>query len=238
MRITVCDDIFEEAKEIAELTEQYLTLRQISAELSVVTQPEKVRQTACDILILDVEMPEIDGITLKNQLAVEADCPLIIFATNYADAISRAFNKNVIGFLMKPVNFEQLTEYLDLAMVHLNLDRNLILENGSTVSTGEIAWIEAEKGYTVLHLSGGRVCDGGRKTIEYWERELEDNGFLRIDKGHIVSSRFVRSFRDDRIVLSEEDRAGNPVRFTVSRRKKKDCYQQYLRYCSRIAKYI
>ena len=54
---------------------------------------------------------------------------------------------------------------------------------------------------------------------------------MRIDKGHIVGSRFVRSFRDDKIVLSEEDRAGNPVRFTVSRRKKKDCYQQYLRYC-------
>ena len=238
MRITVCDDIYKEASDIAKLTERYLDMRQISAELSIVTQPDKVRQTAADILILDVEMPEIDGIALKDQLAVEADCPLIIFATNYADAISRAFNKNVIGFLMKPVNFEQLTDYLDLAMVHLNLDRNLTLESGMVVSTAQIAWIESEKGYTVLHLSGGKVCDGGRKTIEYWERELKSNGFLRIDRGCIVSSRFVKSFRDDKIVLTEKDREGNQVRFTVTRRKKKGCYQQYLAYCSKIAKYI
>lgn len=238
MKITVCDDSYEEANEIKELCQKYLELRQMTAEVTVLNDPNRVRDEHADILILDVEMPELDGITLKDQLAMEQESPLVIFATNYADAMSRAFNKNVIGFLMKPLGFQELTAYLDLAMVHLNLDKDIVLENGSTVSSGDIAWIESEQGYSALHLSGNRICDGGRRSMDYWEQELADYGFLRIDKGRIVGIRFIQFFRDDKITLKETDPAGKPIGFTVSRRRKKDCYQQYLSYCSKIAKYI
>lgn len=238
MKLIVCDDSRSDAQALMLLCETYLAEHGYEAEVKVVTDPFSIKAGQTDILILDIEMPELDGITLKDKLAMESDCPLIIFATRYADAMSKAFNRNVIGFLLKPVDPRLLRDMLDLAILHLNLDREIELSHGRRVNTGEIVRIHADRGYTVLHLASGEQEDGGRKSLEQWEEELTEQGFLRIEKSCIVSSRHIKSFQDDRIILKEADRDGEKICLRVSRRRKKDCYQQYLCYLSRIAKFV
>lgn len=238
MKLTVCDDSRSDAQVLKQLCETYFAKHQYEADVTVVTDPWMVRAEQADILILDVEMPELDGITLKDQLAMESDCPLIIFATRYADAMSKAFNRNVIGFLLKPVDSRQLEDMLELAILHLNLDKEIELPHGRRISTGDIVRIHADRGYTVLHLVSGQPEDGGRKSLDQWEVELTEQGFLRIEKSCIVSSRHIKSFRDDKIILKETDKDGAQICLRVSRRRKKECYQQYLCYLSKIAKYI
>ena len=182
MKITVCDDSLSDARELEQLCEAYLAEHRYEAEVTAVTDPFSVRAGQTDILILDVEMPELDGITLKDQLAMETDCPLIIFATRYADVMSKAFNRNVIGFLLKPVDPRQLEDMLDLAILHLNLDREIELPHGRWINTGDIIRIHADRGYTVLYLASGDSEDGGRKSLDQWEEELKEQGFLRIEK--------------------------------------------------------
>ena len=56
------------------------------------------------------------GIEVKESLMYRSNCPLITFATNYAEAMKEAYGSNVIGFLTKPIDKTELWLYLDKAI--------------------------------------------------------------------------------------------------------------------------
>ena len=56
-----------------------------------------------DLLLLDIEMGDIDGITIKNRLGKQGNVKNILFVTNHAEVMQEAFGINVVGFLNKPV---------------------------------------------------------------------------------------------------------------------------------------
>jgi len=71
-----------------------------------------------DCVILDLDMPEMDGLQVQKELRGRADCPPIIFASSCMDASRReqALHGGAIGFLEKPVDDEALCELLRQAL--------------------------------------------------------------------------------------------------------------------------
>lgn len=241
MKIMVCDDQIKEMESIIECCKEYVENKKINAEIKGVTDPAELAGEKPDILLLDVEMPNENGIDVKDRLAMEADGPLIIFVTNYQNAISKAFNRNVIGFLMKPLKLSQLTKLMDIAITHLTIDKKVRFDDGSIVSTKDVLWITANRGYSDFRLVDGQVKDGGKKSLKQWEQELEVCGFIRINDDRMINARHVIKYSFQKVTMpngakcSEAD--SDMVEFEIARRRQKECKEKYIAFGNKIAKY-
>lgn len=241
MKILVCDDQRSEVENIMGQCRAYLESRNMDGIVEGTTDPLKIRGMDADVLVLDIEMPEANGIEIKDQLAKEGRSPLIIFATNYADAMSRAFNTNVIGFLVKPVRLEELTLYLDTAAAHLTLDKRIYFDDGTSASTKEIVWLTANRGYSDFLLTDGTMKDGGKKSMKDWEEMLSPYGFIRTDSGRLVNCAHIKEFWDEEVLVanvkvSEKAQAAD-IKTKISVRRRIDCKEKYLAYCEKMGKY-
>ena len=241
MKILVCDDQEREVEDIMGKCQAYLDSRNMDGTVEGTTDPVKARETDTDVLVLDIEMPTANGIEIKNQLARESKGPLIIFATNYEDAISRAFNTNVIGFLVKPVRLEELTIFLDTATEHLALNKRIYFDDGTSASTKDIVWLTANKGYSDFLLKDGTIKDGGKRSIKAWEEALSTYGFIRTGSGRLVNCAHIKEYWDDEVVMgnvkiSEKAEAAD-ITTEISVRRQKECKRKYLAYCEKMGKY-
>ena len=241
MKILVCDDQIREVEEIMRLCRAYLANKNMEGTVEGTTDPFEATETDADVLVLDIEMPEANGIEIKDRLAREGRGPLIIFATHYADAMSRAFNTNVIGFLVKPVKLVELTLFMDTAAAHLSLNKRIYFDDGTSANTKDIVWLTANKGYSDFLLTDGTTKDGGRKSIKAWEEALSDYGFIRTDSGRLVNCAHVKGFWEGELLVgnvkvSEKAEAAD-VTTKISVRRRDDCKRKYIAYCQKMGKY-
>lgn len=69
-----------------------------------------------DLCIIDIEMPQFDGLKVANLLQGKA----VIFATAYKEYAAEAFDLNAVDYLRKPVSLDRLKRAIDKARIHIN----------------------------------------------------------------------------------------------------------------------
>lgn len=244
MKVIICDDCRQDIEEIRKLCEAYFAEKELDAEIEELTDPMALLErnpSDTDILILDVELGDISGIEIKDELAQREDGPLVIFATSHPEAMSRAFNRNVIGFLLKPPDVTAFGAYMDSAVNILTADKHFVYPDGSRGNTGEILWIASDRGYADVYLADGSVKNLGKRSIRELADRLAPFGFLCISSGMLVNCKYIDDLTDDTILMKDVitkpgAKAGN-VTFSISRRRKKECWEKYVSYCERMQKY-
>jgi len=173
-----------------------------------------ILSTKPDLVFLDVQMPELDGLGVVRTVGISR-MPVTIFVTAYDRYALRAFEVSAIDYLLKPVAQERFTEALTRAkrriveksQCDLNQNIKAMLERlrGNEyvehlcvqhndrivlVRTKEIDWIEANGNYARLHV-GVRTHEI-RETLNTLERKLDPREFLRIHRSTIVNVRAIK----------------------------------------------
>lgn len=177
-----------------------------------------IEKDAPDLMFLDVQMPEMDGLAVINSNANKR-MPLVIFVTAYNDYGLAAFEAHAVDYLLKPFDQQRFERAFEKAKARLSLDkkRNLpadltevinrissqtnynkhiaIRQNGRVflVKTDEIEWIEAERNYVRLYV--GRESYLRREAIGNIEGQLDPNNFRRVHRSAIVNINFIRELR-------------------------------------------
>jgi two-component system LytT family response regulator len=139
-------------------------------------------RTAVDLLVLDIEMPVADGLTV----ATTARDVAIIFVTAHEHYARHAFDVDAIDYLMKPVDPVRLAEALRRMRRRIKPAR-IAARTGNRirfVDADDIDWIEAQGNYVALH-AGGRV-ELIRDTLSSIENRLDPDRFARVHRGAIV----------------------------------------------------
>lgn len=233
IKIVVCDDDLYVAEELASLCEKYIESNQLNAECVSTTDPTELFAMRPDILFLDIEMPEVDGIEVKNRLEQQGDGTFIIFVSSHPESMQEAFGKNVIGFLTKPVDEDQFELVLDKAVEFSGSSRIVTLEDGSVISSEKIVAIRVCGNYTDVSTTDGLVKNQ-RKTLKAWMDELEVAGFIRISDSYVVNCRWITRFSND----GKKILVGDEAWLKVSERKRKECAEKYTAYCKKMARYL
>jgi two-component system LytT family response regulator len=185
-----------------------------------------------DLVFLDIEMPERNGFDLLNHFT-EVNFS-VIFVTAYDKYAMQAIKLNALDYLLKPVRSEDLV--LALKKVELgtlseskllisNFKKNYtkleklaipIREGFSFVDLSEIMRCQADVNYSIIFLkSGSKIISS--KTLGEYEDILEDFGFIRIHKSHIINFNHVKTYsKGEGGVITMAD----GVEIPVSRRKR------------------
>jgi two-component system LytT family response regulator len=167
-----------------------------------------------DLVFLDVQMPEIDGFSVVQEIGAER-MPAVVFVTAHDQYAIRAFEINAIDYLLKPVTRERFAQALTrakarlqaqppgeerreesrqilslletLAAPHRALKRLAVRAAGKTVfvDIGDVEWIEAAENYVKLHV--GRSSHLVHVALSVLEKSLDPATFLRIHRSVIVN---------------------------------------------------
>lgn len=192
---------------------------------------EQIRSLSPDILLLDISMPGMDGMSLAHILQEGGASPAIIFCTAYQDQALKAFEVEAIDYVVKPVRAERLEKALDKAQRFLGSeddheDDHYIRSTvgGKVVLTPvqRVVCLLAEDKYTtVIHERGTTVIDESLTEMEQKFPVL----FFRVHRNALVSRKHVRGLErttdgQTQVMLSGTDRQPEVSRRNISALRK------------------
>jgi len=177
-----------------------------------------IRNTQPDLVLLDVQMPEMDGFAVVQDVGAER-MPAVVFVTAHDQYAIQAFEINAIDYLLKPVTEERFAQALVRAKLRIRLrpadeanrqilslletiasprrylKRLAVRSAGKTlfVDVEDVDWIEAAENYVQLHTArSGHLLHVAMNTIE---KSLDPEMFQRIHRSVIVNVRRIRELQ-------------------------------------------
>lgn len=164
-----------------------------------------------DLLLLDIEMPEMSGLELIKNLGNKK--PLIIFTTAKKDYAVEAFELNVVDYLIKPVAPSRFLQAIDRANEALESDKAevkvgeqefvFVKDNGilKRINVDDILYLEAMGDYVKVHTPQKfHVLHATLKSIE---EKLPASKFLRVHRSYIVSLNKIDYIQEGMIAIGK-----------------------------------
>lgn len=225
MVIGICDDELLMRKQEEEICRQTI-MKYVEDDIVIETFSDgsEVEDKDLDILVLDIEMNGIDGISVKNMFQKKNRDTIIIFVTSHDEMMHQAFGINVIGFVTKKYLKDQLPVMLDTAIKKV---MSTVLVDG--VDSRKICYIQAEHVYNILHMADGEEISVRISSGEL-EEMLKGVGFVRTHRAYLVNLAYVERIREKTIIVDEEE-------IPVSSRLKSRIKHEYDRYCKENARF-
>lgn len=162
-----------------------------------------------DVVLLDIRMPGMDGIETARHLAALAEAPAVIFVTAYDAFAIEAFDAQAVGYLLKPVRENRLSEALQraarptrpqlaaLAGTGSERRRQIAAKLGDAlrlIPVDTITYFQADQKYVTVHHEGGTdLIDESLKDLE---SEFAGD-FVRIHRNALVALKCITALERD-----------------------------------------
>lgn len=168
-------------------------------------------QNEVDLLLLDIEMPELNGLDFYRSLNNPPD---LILITAHRDYAVEGFEVNAVDYLMKPVSFSRLLKALQrFEYLHTSSDnsRDLSPKNFLFVTVDrvkrkidpeDIIYIEGLKDYVRIRTSSEKIIT--KETMTEMERQLPSSEFMRIHRSFIININKIKTVSYDEICVGSE----------------------------------
>lgn len=182
-----------------------------------------------DVVFLDVDMPEINGIKVGTSIRSYDKDVIIIFITSYPEFAIDAYDCEAFNYLLKPCNPQKLNDVLARAVDRLKLlhkYHNIKIRNQTLrLPISEIYYIECCRKHILYHLKDD-VIETTDKLSNVYDALLK-YGFYQIHQGYIVNMAKIKRFDDYSVILED----GRDVMISV--RKKAEVLIAYSKYVER-----
>jgi len=207
-KIAICDDMEQDIRYISSAVSDWADREGMAVEVETFPSAESflfryAEQKDYDILLLDIEMKEINGVELARRIRRENDAVQIVFITGYTDYISEGYDVSALHYLMKPLSAEKLHEVLNRAVVKIEKnERSLFLTlSGETVRIPiyEIKYLEVQQNYVTIHAKSDYTV---KKTLGEFEKELDER-FYRMGRSYIVNLSFIDRITKASVYLAD-----------------------------------
>ncbi|MBF5055131.1 alginate biosynthesis regulator [Alcanivorax sp. 521-1] len=233
MKVLVCDDealARMRLKRLVEMAHMEVTGEAASGREAV----ECAGRTRPDVVLMDIRMPDMDGLEAAGHLQKMEHPPAVIFCTAYDEHALQAFRVHAVDYLLKPVSADDLKRALRQARAlnrvqvaemshklavhgprrrrHLSARTHRGLE---VVPMEEVRYFQADHKYVAVHYGDGYVLiDEPLKALE----EEFDDLFVRIHRSTLASMHFMESLECSRQGRFEVRLRGVEEPLPVSRR--------------------
>lgn len=246
MIIVICDDDRKELEGIQRICQQCCNAEDKIITYSDSTELYKwlmMENWNVDLFILDIEMPKMSGLELKQQISKMCIDTHILFVTSHSEVMGNAFGKYVIGFVDKKDYEGRIRQSLREVREEIGKESTIQVEDTNGIHIfrpKEIVKIEANHIYTnvevVQYFDRDKEqwvtrCSEHRISLKEWERYLDSELFYRISRSLIVNFYNVK-----RINNYNEVEFINGERYEIPVKKRKTVRTSYNQYCMRKAR--
>jgi two-component system LytT family response regulator len=194
------------------------------------TALERIAELGPDLVFLDIQMPEADGLTVAA--AIPRDGPAVVFATAFDEHALRAFELAAVDYLLKPIDKARLAETLervrtkrtpapDLAREMLRRlkpsVRKMAVRSGTkfvVFDVERVSAVVAQDHYAAILVDGKELLSD--EPLDRLIERFDDEDFVRVHRSGIINLRFLDELKQDGdrkyiAVLSDAKRTEVPV---------------------------
>jgi two-component system LytT family response regulator len=210
IRVLVVDDEAPARQRLIDLLKKDPQVGSVLEAVNGKAAVEIIGREALDLVFLDVQMPELDGLQVMDTVGARA-MPLTVFVTAYDEHAIRAFEANALDYLLKPFSDERWEAALARAKARHDelslrefgrgvlrmlatrsqvgpyLDRLVVKGSGTTrfIRVADIDWIESAGVYVNLHIAGKELLY--RSALNELSGHLDPMRFIRVHRSSIVN---------------------------------------------------
>ena len=179
-----------------------------------------------DLIFLDIEMPEMDGIDFLNTLK---NLPQVIIVSSKEKYAIEAFDYDVTDYLLKPITYGRFykaalkAKNIHESRTQQEIDEIFIKKNSALVRLkyDDILWIEALENYVIINSHNAKFTI--HFTMKSIESQLPINKFKRVHRSYIVNVRKIDKIEDNTIFIkNDEGIKGIPIGKAYKERFMKD----------------
>jgi two-component system LytT family response regulator len=209
--VLVADDELPARQRLVDLLRRDEQIASVSEAADGQTTVEMIQKENPDLVFLDVQMPELDGLGVIDAIGA-AEMPLTVFVTAFDQHAIRAFEANALDYLLKPFSDERFEATMCRAKARLDersmrdfgqrvmkmvsaapqsterrLDRLVVKSGGTTrfIRAVDIDWIEAAGVYVTLHVGGKELLY--RAALNDLAEKLDPRRFVRVHRSALIN---------------------------------------------------
>lgn len=232
--------IVEDEREYASLLEQYLERYEREScqefRITMFRDGDEIVENyrgQFDIILMDIEMEFMDGMTTAQEIRKTDQEVIIIFITNMAQYAIQGYAVDALDYVLKPVSYFAFTQRLGRAIARMKKrETKYVTINARTsvakVPVNDIYWIESQ-GHRLTYHTSGRQYESTVNSMKEIEESLRAEHFFRCNKCYLVNLAHVRGMDDGCAIV-------NGSKIPVSRAKKSEFQKALTNYMGEVIK--
>ena len=235
IKIAIVEDEELYAKQLNEYLRQYERENGEAIEVTIYSDGDRIvdkYQSQYDIILMDIEMKFMDGMSAAEEIRKIDTEVVIIFITNMTQYAIRGYAVDALDYVLKPVSYFALSQRLNRAIGRMRKrESKMIMVNmkGGIVrlNIANIYYIESQGHKLILHTILGDYETSG--TMKEMEGKLLDMNFCRGNKGYLINLQHVDGISDGCAIVKDE-------RLILSRARKKEFMEALTKYWGEVIK--
>jgi DNA-binding LytR/AlgR family response regulator len=169
-----------------------------------------IQENKAELVFLDIQMPELTGIQFMKIL--QGKCKVIL-TTAYEEYALKAFDHDVVDYLLKPISLERFMLAVNKAIERIGINQpsspivkpDYIFVKSEykiiKIDLKKILYFESLRDYVAIHTIDGKIMT--LQSLRSFEESLEENAFIRIHKSYIIAIDKIMSVEKKRVVINQ-----------------------------------
>lgn len=228
MRIAICDDEEIYIRDVEKHIDIFSKDNNIEFEKSIFTDSSDI--LSCDIkfdiAVLDIEMDNMNGIKLGEELRKRNPHIILIYVTAHRKYLDDALNLNAVRFFEKPLDPQRFYRGLHDAVKRIdNTSISFYLKDQEVterISAQDIIFVEIEKRKTKVVTRDKEYHSDHH--ISFWHDKLTSTIFISPHKSYIINFNYVTEYERNYMVLDEK------YKVNIARNKQTDFYRKFMHF--------
>ncbi len=213
LKIAICDDDAVALGIVSGALGGLLEKREIQADITTYRNAAELevamRAAAFDLILLDIDLPDVNGIDFFAKSRKEGNRTQIMFVSGHENSVFDAFKCEPAGFVRKSHFLKDLTVYIDLFLKKYKENRTSVKtlsvkskKQILLISVEDITYIESFlKNQHIFAVNGSEEYQI-TSSMKKLEEELAPYGFIRIHNGYLVNYRYIKLFTNCDVQLT------------------------------------
>lgn len=210
LKVLIVDDEYHARKLLSEYVSKLPFLELTGTGANVFEAMDILRKEKVDILLSDIQMPEITGLEFARSLK---NPPFVIFTTAYSEYAVESYELDVIDYLLKPIAFPRFLQAINKVVERKEINTsntpllsqarpqvqpekleedNIVVKSGYKIykiNYPDLIYIEGQREYVTFHTTRQKITS--LASLKDLEKKLPSNLFVRIHKSYIISVKHI-----------------------------------------------